>query len=99
MNRIFISGGAALLAASLGACALPQMQLAPGAAQVRITPNAADVQSCKAVGNVDAVKYDGDEMVMRNDVIGLGGDTLLLTLSVGDVGRGGMGIAYRCTKN
>ncbi len=99
MNTILITGSAALLAASLGACALPQMQLAPGAAQVRITSNLADVQTCRAVGNVDAVKYGGDEAIMRNDVIGDGGDTLLLTLDGGSVGRGGMGIAYRCAKN
>lgn len=98
MDRFMITGSAALLAASLAACALPQLRLAPGAAQVRITSNAADVQSCQAVGNVDAIRYQGDETIMRNDVIGDGGDTLLLTLDGGNVGTGGMGIAYRCAK-
>ncbi len=94
MNRILAMCCAALLASSLAACAIPQLQLAPGAAQVRITSTPADVQSCKAVGNIDALKYSGDETIMRNEVIGDGGDTLLLTLTGGV--NSGMGIAYRC---
>jgi hypothetical protein len=64
---------------------------------VRITSLPADVQSCKAAGNIDALKYSGDETIMRNEVIGDGGDTLLLTLTGGV--NSGMGIAYRCAKD
>ena len=77
------------------------VSLAPGADKVRITKNASDVSSCKAVGNID-VPRDSKGQVdpanasteFRNQVVGLGGNTGLVTSSVLGVPSGG--IAYVC---
>ncbi len=85
---------AALLATTLSACVA--YTPAPGSERVKMTSRPADVQSCKAVGNIDGRKVGGNEMAMRNEVVGDGGDTLFIT----DPDVGGMiGIAYRCAKD
>ena len=94
MNPSLKLAAASLLVASLAACVT--ITAVPGADKVRITGVPADVQSCKAVGNIDATKYGGDETIMRNEVIGDGGDTLLLTLP--NAINSGLGVAYRCAK-
>jgi hypothetical protein len=71
---------------------------APGAAQVRETHNAADVGGCTPLGNIQLSQADlGDspDVVFRNRVVGLGGNTGLITKSdiAGDLLEG---IAYRC---
>jgi hypothetical protein len=95
MNKTLGLVGALSLIASVAACATPPVA-APGAEQVRETTVAADVQSCKAVGNLDPGLYvgmDGTDVLLRDQVVGLGGDTVLLT------GGAGGGIAYRCAKS
>ncbi len=90
MRRPLLLASLTLLAAILSACAVT---LVPGADHVRVTKSAADVQACKAVGNIDAERYDGNKDMMRNAVVGDGGDTLLLTTFDGAVG-----VAYRCAR-
>ena len=75
--------------------------LAPGADKVRITKVSSDVSGCTAVGNVKAPRNsDGSidavdsDAVLRNQTIGLGGNTILGTSSVLSVLV--EGIAYRC---
>jgi hypothetical protein len=80
--------------AILSAC----VTLAPGADKVRITKNPADVSACSAVGNIKAPR-DADGQVdilnadasLRNQTVGLGGNTALETSELL-----GEGVAYRC---
>jgi hypothetical protein len=72
--------------------------LAPGADKVRITQNSADVASCSAVGNIKAprdaqgqVDLLDAETSLRNQTVGLGGNTALETSTLL-----GEGVAYRC---
>jgi hypothetical protein len=82
----------ASLAASLAACA-DRIVVAPGADKVHITEAPADVQGCQPVGNVDGSRTGGTPVMLGNVVVGLGGDTLLMTA------RGTLlGVAYRCAK-
>ena len=90
MSRIKTMAGALALASTLSACAAVQM--APGAERVRVTRVPADVQACKPVGNVRAKPSMSDQDEMRNQTIGYGGDTLLMT-------EGVAGIAYRCARD
>jgi hypothetical protein len=76
--------------------------LAPGADQVKMTKNPQDVASCKAVGNVKVpttaegnVDLANAERQFRNEVVGLGGNTGLVTY--GPVGAPSTGIAYHCS--
>jgi len=78
---------------------------APGAEAVKVTKNPADVTACRAMGNVDSRAAHGNVLnitpVLRNQVIGLGGDTLLLTFDprdhvVSNPGDLATGIAYKC---
>jgi hypothetical protein len=72
--------------------------LAPGADKVKITQNPADVASCSAVGNIKAPRdaqgqvdiLDADAS-LRNQTIGLGGNTALETSTLLVEG-----VAYRC---
>jgi hypothetical protein len=80
----------------LSAGCAESVPLAPGAENVTVTHNEADVASCTAVGNVVGVtdtNYVTDERrEMRNQAVGLGGDTLLLTRERDPP----TGTAYRC---
>ena len=80
--------------AILAACA--SVTLVPGADRVRVTQNAQDVAACTAVGNLrvpqdsqgnPAVMNPTDDM--RNQTIGLGGNTVFATSAI-------EGVAYRC---
>jgi hypothetical protein len=84
---------------SMSACLVTAcVTLAPGADKVRVTHNAPDVSTCTAVGNVKASRdaqgnVDGfdAENEIRNQTVGLNGNTVLVTgpfLSEG--------VAYRC---
>ena len=83
---------------SVGAILSACVTLAPGADKVRITQKSADVSTCTAVGNlkvprdaqgqVDIINMDA---TLRNQTIGLGGNTALETSVLL-----GEGIAYRC---
>jgi hypothetical protein len=71
--------------------------LAPGAEKVRLTSNSQDVTTCTAVGNVrvpaDVHEQNpfADNNELRNQAIGLGGNTVFITN-----GALGEGVAYRC---
>lgn len=71
--------------------------LAPGADKVQLTSNAKDVAACTAVGNVrapaDEQESNPDNTLneLRNQAIGLGGNTVFITN-----GELGEGVAYRC---
>jgi hypothetical protein len=73
---------------------------APGSDQVKLTSNGADVASCTAVGNIRPAGGEGVSEVdnapirFRNAVVGLGGNTGLVT--EGLLGVPAAGIAYRC---
>lgn len=76
--------------------------LAPGADQVKMTKIPQDVASCKAVGNVlvpttpeGNVDLANAERQFRNQVVGLGGNTGLVTF--GPLGAPSQGIAYHCS--
>ena len=81
----------------LSAC----MTLAPGADKVALTKTASDVSGCSAVGNIKAsigpqgeVDFADASTEVRNQVIGLGGNTAFV--SSGTLGVPVEGIAYRC---
>ena len=90
--RVLIS--AAGMAILVAAC----VTLAPGADKVHVTDKASDVANCTAVGNLtiprdaqgqpDLVNADTE---YRNQTVGLGGNTALVTSSML-----GQGIGYRC---
>jgi hypothetical protein len=71
---------------------------AAGAYKVRVTKSAADVASCVIVGRVAGqAPYDGPRDAinqMRDQVIGLGGNVLLVTSEF--ITK--TGVAYRCGK-
>lgn len=82
----------------LTACATT-VTLAPGANKVRVTSNAHDLTTCTAVGNVHLPPssprygpfYANPIDELRNQTVGLGGNTLFVTS-----GATGEGVAYRC---
>jgi len=83
----------------LAACAT--VTLAPGADKVKVTQLAADVAGCTAVGNIQVPKLsNGDDNLdfsgseFRNLIVGLGGNTGLVTHSV--LSAPEEGVAYRC---
>ena len=81
------------VSASLAACMTVTVNAAPGADKVRITQVPTDVQGCQAVGNVEGLKTGVTPVMLGNVVVGLGGDTLLLT-----VPSAYLGVAYRCAR-
>jgi hypothetical protein len=77
------------------------VSLAPGADKVRLTKTASDVSSCKAVGNVNVPRDSKGEVDIanastefRNQVVGLGGNTGLVTSAA--LGVPSEGVAYVC---
>ena len=78
------------------------VSLAPGADQVKITKNPQDVASCKAVGNIKVpttsqgnVDIANAQRQFRNQVVGFGGNTGLVTFGL--IGAPSEGIAYHCS--
>lgn len=82
----------------LNACATT-VTLVPGASKVRVTSKAQDVTGCTPVGNVrlppsspgSAPIYANPIGELRNQTVGLGGNTLFMTSYAW-----GEGVAYRC---
>jgi hypothetical protein len=81
----------------LSAC----VSLAPGADKVRITKVAADVSTCTAVGNIKGQRdaqgqpdIPNADAELRNQTIGLGGNTAFVTSA--PLGVPVEGVAYRC---
>jgi hypothetical protein len=77
------------------------VSLAPGAAKIRVTNTASDVAGCAAAGNIHVPRaadgtVDGGNASnqFRNQAVGLGADTALVT--AGFLGIPTEGIAYRC---
>ena len=99
-------GAIAVVTTVCSCTALEPAALAPGADKVRITKNPADVAGCKAVGNVSAGPGDYlrfSDAHLRNQVIGLDGNTVFATESTEGADAAGTpykfvreGIAYRC---
>jgi hypothetical protein len=74
------------------------VSLAPGADKVHVTSNRSDVANCNAVGNIKVARdaqgqidFVNADAEMRNQTVGLGGNTAFVTSSLL-----GEGIAYRC---
>ena len=95
---------ALLAGAFVTGCAVPTTPMAPGAMQVTITRLPQEVQTCTAAGNVVVgegpyISYDS----VRNQAIGVGGDTVLDTTPSGVISFGdrrvlSAGVIYRCRK-
>ena len=75
-------------------CATP----APGAADVRLTKNPADVVGCRLLGDIDVPDSDvGSDSLFRNKVVGMGGNTGLVTATTGLMPpTPSKGVAYMC---
>ena len=94
-KRLVVVLASALL---LSACATT-VALVPGASKVRATSKTQDVTGCTAVGNVrlppsppgSAPVYANPIDDLRNQTVGLGGNTLFVTSYAW-----GEGVAYRC---
>jgi hypothetical protein len=89
---------AAVITLWLTACVTP----APGADKVRITKSPSDVAACTAVGNITVPTNPSTGTVdianaateFRNQTVGLGGNTGLVTYGL--VRAPAQGVAYRC---
>jgi hypothetical protein len=95
VHLISRSSVTAAVAAYLTACATPTA--VPGADKVRMTDNPSDVAKCTALGNIKlptATLSVDIPIEFRNKVIGLGGNTALLTK--GAPLYPAEGVAYRC---
>jgi len=68
--------------------------LVPGADKVRITKNPDDVASCKPVGNIHLKDADANSKEFRNEVVGLGGNSVMVT--IGTPESPSQGVAYLC---
>lgn len=84
----------ASVVATSASCGTLRPTLAPGADRVKLTHNASEVAGCKVVGNVSGWTVVGDnrynyEEQLRNQTVGLDGNTVFLTTT-------GEGVAYRC---
>lgn len=68
---------------------------APGSDKLRMTTNAADVSGCTAVGNIKLPDQTPQpQIAFRNQAVGFGGNTALVTLAVAGIPL--EGVAYRC---
>jgi hypothetical protein len=85
----------AIAATGLLTAGCATVALAPGAEKVKITRNASDVASCKAVGNVKSllIGNEGMNATMQNQALGLGGN---MVFDTGTVGQSVAGVAYSC---
>lgn len=71
-----------------------RVKLVPGADQVRLTSEPADVANCKPMGNVHPPDTTLTPEGFRDEVIGLGGNTAMVTF--GSVAYPVAGVAYLC---
>lgn len=75
----------------------------PGAEQVKITTRPSDVATCRVVGNIKVPTGEGSpggatlaRIEFRNQAVGLGGNTALVTVSY--LGAPLQGTAYHCDR-
>ena len=72
--------------------------LAPGASEIVLTRKPADVAHCSPLGSVQGgpPEFPGNDIKeLRNQAVGAGADTVLITSSIfASSGQGGL--AYRC---
>ena len=96
---------AAILAIAWLAAGTACMTIAPvpGAEQVKITKSPSDVAACRAVGKIKVPTGEGnpggatiDRIEFRNQVVGFGRNTALVTMSY--LGAPLQGIAYHCDR-
>ena len=95
MHLTFRFSATAAVTVCLAACATTTP--VPGADKVRMTDNPSDVRNCTAVGNVTlptATLRADIQTEFRNQIVGLGGNTALL--SKGSPLYPAEGVAYRC---
>jgi hypothetical protein len=72
--------------------------LAPGASEIVVTRNPAVVAHCSPFGSVQGgpPEFPGNDIrELRNQAVGAGADTVLITSSI-FTGSGSGGLAYRC---
>lgn len=90
----FAAAAAALTATFLASCTT----LAPGASEIIVTRKPADVEHCSPLGSVQSAAQGvpGDDIrELRNQAVGAGADTILITSSILS-NSGTSGLAYRC---
>ena len=91
-----------LITASVCALLSACVTLAPGADKVRVTKNPADVSTCSAVGNIKVPRDEQGQVdifnadaALRNQTIGLGGNTAFETSELGHImGKPNIKIAW-----
>jgi hypothetical protein len=94
MKWIIDAMAAVAIGGAVSGCATPMLALAPGAEQIKETRLAADVMGCRAVGNVISEVGPLDlDTELRNKTLGLGGNVLFVTSTLGPASEG---VAYRC---
>jgi len=72
--------------------------LAPGASEIIVTRHPADVAHCSPLGSVQGgpAEFPGNDIKeLRNQAVGAGADTVLITSSI-FTSQGSGGLAYRC---
>ncbi len=90
-----IAAAAALIVTLSSGCATT---LAPGASEIVMTRKPADVEHCSPLGSVQSApgEFPGNDIrELRNQAVGAGADTVLITSSVFS-NNGTGGLAYRC---
>ena len=93
--RLFSVSAALTLVPILDAC-LSATGPAPGSDKVRVTTNPSDVSACTPVGNIMVPGgTQNKEIQFRNEAVGLGGNTALVTVTVSGTTPVD-GVAYRC---
>ena len=91
-------GGIIVICCSGAMASCATIVSAPGANQVRLTRNPAEVARCTPVGNINLPPSEqglSAGLNFRNRVVGFGGNTGLITISV-LASEPSDGIAYRC---
>jgi hypothetical protein len=95
-TRLLAVSVALALALILDACASTPRPL-PGSQTVQMTTDPSDVSSCTAVGNIKVPGGAANKDIQfRNQVVGFGGDTAFVTVTIFGVATPVDGIAYRC---
>jgi hypothetical protein len=72
--------------------------LAPGAGEIVVTRNPADVAHCSPLGSIQGgpAEFPGNDIKdLRNQAVGAGADTVLITSPI-LTNSGAGGLAYRC---
>jgi hypothetical protein len=83
---------------SVTLCSACVTTLAPGASDIIVTRKPADVEHCSPLGTVGSAAQGlpGDDIrELRNQAVGAGADTILITSPILST-SGTSGLAYRC---